>query len=47
MVRATLIAGIVMAAAAVVTFIILPMRVRHAEEEQPASPEKAPPAEGG
>ena len=35
-----------MAAAAVVTFIILPTRVRHAEEEPPTT-EKAPPAEGG
>ncbi len=46
MVRATLIAAIVMAAASVVTFIILPMRVRHAEEEQPATTEESPPGKG-
>jgi predicted secreted protein len=47
MVRATLIAAIVMAVASVVTFVILPARVRHAEEEEPDSTEKAPSAEGG
>jgi EmrB/QacA subfamily drug resistance transporter len=46
MVRGTMIAGIIMAAASVVTFAILPMRVRHANREQPNSTEKVPPAAG-